>query len=298
MYQNQFPSVLKYIYSPWGFGPDVNLKDGLSPQIGPFAFLILTASVWILFKIKKQKKERRNITLMSFWIVVFILGLYISTSLSWPFWQASDFLKKFQFPWRFIMIPSFAAAALAPFVFVRMINKKIVYFFLFFLLIFSIQYTEVKQYVSRPDSFYYRYPGTTFYHGEATTIWSGGDPNSSYKHKVEVIGGGAKVSNVRIKANKQRFDFSSTNNSIILVNTIYFPGWRAYIDGVEIPIQFQDVNHKGIITFNVPPGIHGISVKFTETKIRLISDLISLGSVVLLLILLVYNFVKRKMRAS
>ena len=56
------------------------------------------------------------------------------------------------------------------------------------------------------------------------------------------------------------------------------PGWKVWVDGKEAPIEYQDLNWRGVITYPVPVGEHKVVVKFTRTKVRLIADLISLIS--------------------
>ncbi len=288
MYLKEFPKLHQFFYSSWGYGTEVNKLGGLSPQIGPVAFLIVLFAFYFLLSKKVKIKEKNQIV---FWIVIFLLGIYISSSYSIFIWQASDFLKKFQFPWRFIAISSFAVACLSPFVLERM-NKRILLILTIFFVIFSVQYVRVKDFKSYPDKYYYDYPGTTFYHGEATTMWSGGDPNRRAISKIELIGGDARIKNLRVRSDRHEFNLNSESSTIILDNTIYFPGWRVYVDGNEVPIQFQDPNHKGLITFNIPSGNHRVLVVFVDTKIRVISNFISF--IFLIIFVLVVIFIKCK----
>jgi hypothetical protein len=62
--------------------------------------------------------------------------------------------------------------------------------------------------------------------------------------------------------------------------TFYFPGWRAYIDGRETTIQFQDPEYRGVITYYVPSGEHRIDLLFTDTKVRKFGIVISIFSIV------------------
>jgi len=69
---------------------------------------------------------------------------------------------------------------------------------------------------------------------------------------------------------------NSSLRSRILENTLYFPGWNVLVDGSSVPLEFQDPANRGLITFWVNPGKHKIIVEFTETKLRLFSDYLSL----------------------
>ena len=61
----------------------------------------------------------------------------------------------------------------------------------------------------------------------------------------------------------------------------YYPGWRVTVDGALIPITPTDPD--GLISFDVPPGRHIIRVRFGETLLRLVADIISFLSLIALL---------------
>ncbi len=65
--------------------------------------------------------------------------------------------------------------------------------------------------------------------------------------------------------------------------TFYFPGWRAWVDGEQVPITPAA---DGLITFPVPDGRHTLKVAFGETPLRLLADLISLLSLAALTVIL------------
>jgi len=68
----------------------------------------------------------------------------------------------------------------------------------------------------------------------------------------------------------------------------YFPGWRAYIDGEEVPIE--PTQGQGRISFVVPAGKHVIRLQFEELPLRMAADAIS---VISLLVLLAINGSRR-----
>ena len=271
MYAEHFAPITSFIYSPWGFGPDVNKAGGLSPQIGIFGFLILASVLYLLLKQKLQSEKR----VVLFWIFCFVAGLFMATSYSDVLWKNSDFLKKFQFPWRFISIPSFVVAVLFPYVLLRIKNKQVIVILMAIILLFSTQFMGVSKSIHYPDSYYFAYEGSTYFHNEGTTIWSAGDPSKRAKSQIELIGGEAEINNVLKKGILHSFEINSKTPSIVLDNTIYFPGWEAYVDGEKTIIEYQDPNNRGLITFNVPEGKHQVVVKFGETKLRLLSNILS-----------------------
>lgn len=66
----------------------------------------------------------------------------------------------------------------------------------------------------------------------------------------------------------------------------YFPGWRAYIDGEEVPIE--PTQGQGRISFIVPAGEHTIRLQFEELPLRMAADTISVISLLVLLAIAIY----------
>jgi hypothetical protein len=67
----------------------------------------------------------------------------------------------------------------------------------------------------------------------------------------------------------------------------YFPGWRAYIDGKEVPIE--PTQGQGRISLVVPAGEHAVRLQFEELPPRVSADAISVISLLLLLAMAVYR---------
>lgn len=67
--------------------------------------------------------------------------------------------------------------------------------------------------------------------------------------------------------------------------TFYYPGWRAWVDGEPVKVTPSDPH--GLITFDVPAGHHTVDVRFGETPLRRVADLLSLLSLLATAALLV-----------
>jgi len=105
------------------------------------------------------------------------------------------------------------------------------------------------------------------------------------KAPIEIVSteGTVEIKNLNKLMQKHEFGISATAASRIVDNTLYFPGWKVYVDGVETPIGYQDENWRGLITFPVSAGEHSIKVVFEETRIRKFADALSMISVGILL---------------
>lgn len=292
MYKHNFSSLSSIFYSPWGFGVDINKSGGLSPQIGIINLLLLLFSVFIFKKLKNIDKK-----IVILWFLVFFVSVFLSISQSTFLYEHLGFLRKFQFPWRFLILAGFACASISPIVLSKLKTKQLT-ILLIVLLLYSVQFITVKGYINHPDSYYSSFNGLGFDHGEGVTRWTSADISTPAKSKFELIGGKAEITDISIKPLEHKFKVDAKSRIQVLDNTIYFPGWRVTIDGKKTPIEFQDMNHRGLITFYAPEGKHNILVSFQESRIRLLSDLISLFFSISILIIMIYNLIVKRVKTN
>jgi len=287
MYKDNFPSVLQLIVPAWGFGAEVRKPGGLSPQIGLLYIAFVIASFVIWFKTKKQKK------IMGFWLGIFLVALFIITPFSTILWRHISLLQLYEFPWRFVGLASFVAAVLACFVLEKVTDKKLFVVYFFVLVLTSLPLIKVERVVSKTDSYYALFKGTTYFHGEASPIWTAGDPSTIAKKQIEIIQGQGNVSSINKKTDLHEMQVNAINNLTLVDNTVYFPGWQANVDGKRVPIQFQDPNHRGLITFQIPQGKHHVHVRFAQSPIRKLADIVTLGALLIMVVFfacaLLYN---------
>ncbi len=62
------------------------------------------------------------------------------------------------------------------------------------------------------------------------------------------------------------FQIHTPQKFVLRLYLFYFPGWRAYVDGQEVPIEIA--RPEGFVTLTVPEGQHNVSVKFEDTQPR------------------------------
>lgn len=278
--KQNYLSLFRVLYTPWGFGTHINAVGGLAPQIGLITSIAVVVSLLCLFLAKKGKKN------IIFWIAIFSSSIFMVLATSGVIWSRLSILNQLQFPWRFISIASFAASVLAGFVSKYFFQNRILQICIIVLLLsISLQYDLVHTLPSWPDTHYLSYPGTTAYHGETTTRWSEGDPSDYAKKQLEVIDGDLTIISVIKKTQDHIYIVDARRTTRMIDNTIYFPGWQVLIDNRSVPIEFQDMRYRGFITFYAPSGRHTIKVVFKESSIRLISDIISIMAICSLAVL-------------
>lgn len=259
---------------------------GVSVQIGLFHVLGIFVSILILTRSKKIDILTKKLIIFS--LLLFIISLFFMQPISKVFWANISLLRQFQFPWRFLAVVSFATSLLSVSFFSHsLLQKKWAYIALLTLVVVStIYYWRSPLGLDKiNEKDYWNYSLTTTYFGETDVIWSAGPATSYPRERVEIIGGKGVIKNFTKKSNLQTFTTEAKTDVSLVDHTQYFPGWRLYVSGTSVPIQFQDQNWRGQIVFSVPKGTHDVRLVFAESKIRLFADIISLLTLIGLLCL-------------
>jgi hypothetical protein len=103
--------------------------------------------------------------------------------------------------------------------------------------------------------------------------------------KAHALTEGATVEMVRHGGGSEEIIVHSSQEATVQFYTYYFPGWRGYVDGQEVPISPEEPY--GLITLDVPAGEHQVKIRFGDTPIRVVGKVISLLSFGLSLFLLI-----------
>ena len=262
----------------------------VSVQIGVAHLLALAAAGYLI--VKRKISEKKDTFIASFCIVIFLITLFFMLSVSTPFWENISILRQFQYPWRLLSVITFISA-LAGFALPKIITSRFMIVCIgLFAICSTIYYWSPPQgYQTINESDYWNYPLTTNYYGEVDTIWSEGPAKAYPKEKIELIAGSAAITTLRRTSTTHEYLVQATTAATLLDNTEYFPGWNVMVNNHKTVIQFQDPNHRGLITFNVPSGTSRVSVEWRENARRLLADYISIFSIVLVFAL---PYIERK----
>ena len=220
---------------------------------------------------------------MYLFIILAVISVFLSLDISSSVW---NFLpgSLIQFPFRVLSYLVLSVAFLSAFVLYFFENKKkIIIPLLIFILIFSsINFLTPKEKFDKGDDYYSTNEATTTVKDEYMPIWVLEKPNKHFDKKVETLESDLSVSNLTYNSKRIYFETSQQNEAMARINTIYYPGWQAKINGITTEIMFD--NALGVMEINLPKGESKIEFKFTETPIRLFSDLISVASFIILLV--------------
>lgn len=244
-----------------------------------------TLVIFIIFLIKYFRFNDLNhfskIALMFF--LLGVGGIFFSLSSSSFFWRVLP-VNFIQFPFRFLSIVILSTTFLSAFVFERLNKKKKIILsviLLPLLLISAIPYAKPATLFDKGEEFYTTNEDSTTVQNEYMPKWVKVVQGKRALAKAEIIRGKGTLTNIIYKNNKVNFTSQMINGGIIRVNTVYFPGWEALVDGDKIAILYD--NGKGVMDIPVDKGTHTIKLIFVETPIRLAADGVSLVSFIILL---------------
>ncbi len=281
-----FVKLEQLIFPKWGYGVPTDLS-GFSYQFGLAhlaTFFIVVLSLFFSFiKNKGFKGSWLQIEFLLTLISLFFIFLLFKPSNF--LWQNLPFLSEINYPWIVLGVLGFLVSLLAGFLCKRNAGRYAVIFLAIIAVCIVLPYAKPQQYIDNPDSYYLTNDATTTSSNELMPLWVKKVPSQRAVNKVEIIEGNASVRNVFSNSKQITFSVDALSQSIVRINTIYFPGWRVTVDKINAPISYA--NEKGVMDISVISGKHNVSLDFGETQLRLISDIISMLSIFTLLFFMI-----------
>ncbi len=251
----------------WGFGGSgAGSDDGMSFQLGAMHFLLALAGFILGFKYVFIR-----------YVFILYMALIVLMSYGWFFLvKLVPFIGKIQFPWRILSITASLQMICAVGVFIYLQRFKwqiqVVFMGFIFLLIGLI---HVKQFWGKYEQAPYRYDPQAFTKYQRTHIDAGGGlneflPKTAPFHLIpprtnfSII---YALESSKLTALPGSSDYVIhyqvfvKNQDFILINQLYFPGWKVLLDGklIDPAVLKAGVDPLGRIVFKVDsPGVHTI----------------------------------------
>lgn len=278
-----FVKFSQLIIPKWGYGlPDQ--ANGFSYQLGVAQIIVLlTVVIIIYYSVYIQKKKSNNFNIQ--FAIVAVITTLGSILLMFPFtniiWKTTPLLREINYPWTLLSQIGLIISLLSGFLWIQ--KSYIRYFAIALCLIailFTVPYAKPEKFVDKGDGYYLTNDATTTSSDELMPIWVKKKPLTRWENKVAILKGQGIIENVSANSKQTSFDINSKQNSTIQINTIFWAGWNAFIDGKMTKISYN--NPKGLIILDIPSGKHQINIKFQVTTARLISDFVSVGSLVII----------------
>ena len=250
---------------------------------------------------REQKKQA------AFFPVMLLVSVFMTLPASTPLWEHVPFLSFTQFPWRFLGIAILGAAVLAAasatlWSGLRWPHLRIALLGLVltatvtaaFVHLYSQWPPGPREQLSAKDVVAHELRtgiiGSTS-DGECLPVWVVDDPTGSplvpqylsslpiSKLDVDALPDSAQAELLEHTVVSDEYRLSTSEPLTVRFNTFYFPGWQALVDGE--PVVIRPSYPEGLITFEVPPGEHHVSVRFGDTPVRKAANIVSVGSVLL-----------------
>lgn len=288
--EKNFPELYELLIPSWGTGfSETILANQTSHQIGiaNLVSIFLSIIIAIIFFLKRKF---RLASMVTFFLVWFLVTFFLMQKISLPIWHIVPFMNYFQFPWRLLSVEILIASFLIGSVFKVWHSKIVGLVLIIFAVLLSIQYTKPAYYHLRDDNYYITRSnfinGTNSSGNTFNTVWFNRKLHKQ-KEKIDIKNGLGEIKSESIKTTHYIFNIFTKEKAELVVNTAFFPGWTVFIDDKKIDTRY---NKDGLIQFNVPAGEHRVEIKFLDTLIRKIASAVSFFSFLVILTLFIAKF--------
>lgn len=253
----------------------INIGTGIQLGIAQITVTLITLLLIAYWYLRKNKTDE----FLLFFLLTTLISAFLTTGYSKFFWENIKGLQKILFPWRFLVLTTFTASFLASYVLKTL--KKYSLLMVPFLLILAVfpsrHYLKGNNWQDYPNSYYENYQDPdqteTYYLPKNVTNLS-----NLKLEPLSIITGKGKVLLTKKQNNLILARVNLEEESLLQFHTIYYPGWKIFVDNTENEIITHYPGLENHIVAQIKSGKHSIVLKFTETPIRKTADLISLFS--------------------
>lgn len=281
-----FVNINQLIFPNWGFGPPTE-PNGFSYQIGIAQILFILVIFSIIMISFKGKKVLGSPSIKIAAIIIALISVSILMMFSFTsfVWETTPLLSEINYPWIMLSQIAILTGLLSGFLATQGTILKYLAIAMSLMVVFlTVAYANPETYVNRGDDFYLTNEATTTSSDELMPLWVREKPLKHFEEKVDIVKGEAFLSDLKFNSKQLSFLITSNTESSVRINTIYYPGWKAYIDSKMTNINYK--NKFGVMDVEIPRGEHEITLKFGETFPRMIADTISVISLLIVIIIL------------
>ncbi len=234
--------------------------------------VFLLGFLGVLLSVKKTLRDLVH-------LAIFAMGVFLTLPASTPFWQAMPGASLIQFPYRLLAVTSVVGSYIVALLLTGKGRKYVIGFAVIAIVFWMQQAIPAitnTPWVVRDSGYYTTNEATTTVADEYMPRWVKMKFTQRASDKIIVIDGLGSVKATKVTTQTISAIASLETESIIQVNTIYYPGWGVLVD--DIPVKIDYGNEYGLMRFRVPAGTHTIVVEFHEIPLRLAADAVSVGS--------------------
>jgi hypothetical protein len=261
-------------YGGSGWGPN----DNLSLSAGHLHWILPAISGLILFFKRKLKTDQAYYFLLFFSLG--LLALFFTHGKSEILWQNVPGMSFVQFPWRFLS-PAVMFLSLSVGIFPQIFpSSKNTILVVAIVGVILLNYAFYRPDIWRPISDMEQFSGKLWDEQRSSALqdyWPKSAPvlpdSFAGTEVIFTSGEGTHISAQKMSHSaKFVLDVLSPSASLSLP-IVYFPGWVGKLDSKPVLVSPDPA---GLISLEVPIGIHEIDVRFVNTPVRNLGNFISL----------------------
>jgi hypothetical protein len=279
-----FITFKQLIFPKWGYGVPTD-TNGFSYQLGLVhlvLFIIVILSLLFL-SVKNNYRKEYFVKIALSLTVIAVFYIFLLFKSSEFLWKNLPLISEINYPWIVLGVLGFLISLLAGLLTKQIIGRYAAIVFGIVAIILVLPYAKPERYINYPDNYYLTNDATTTSSNELMPLWVKKMPLQRAASKVEIINGSAKVENLSFNSKNVDFSVSAQTSAKIMINKIYYPGWKVSIDKNNAQTSY---NNQGVMEIAILSGEHVINATFEETPLRLISDILSVASFIILAVLI------------
>ncbi len=281
--------------SQWGFaGSAPGCIDGMSFKLGKVQILIaLVSFVTWLFLLKNHRQKGKNVY-MTLSALGLAISIFLMLQVSSVFWNYIPLTSVLQYPWRFLTFAMMFIAMAGAYI-VSVPRQPIIRIGIMFMIVFMTIFVNEKIFV--PQYLYMR-DSSAFGTVEELRFTKSKISDEYLPQGIIKPTNVSEVVNASFQG-KSVFQVHSLRNSdtslyaelesdtaqAIVIKKAWFPGWMITINGKRV----EPTLIAGMPSVNIMAGISIIRMQFTNTPVRMLGNVLSICSVIIIGFLLAYG---------
>lgn len=277
--------------------------------LGPSSFLIV---IFTLISYSKWKNGQMLEKSSNFWLLVFCFTTFMMTPLSFLIWKNMPIIGMIEFPWLLLWVTTLSAFMIftqIPKIFWDSESKwkNILVSVILAQSLFSLMYfAKPKGYFDKNLEDWLHFGDISQNYDGLLPKWFDSNQNLKLDKNLVIRLNDQKTYNdigdntpkdqgvheiITWSGTQMKYIVEATASAEVIQKTAYFPGWHAYVNDKEVPINYQDQEFSGRIIIPIETGKSDIEVIYKgDSTVRLISKVLSVvGAISLVLYFCFFN---------
>lgn len=274
--------------SPWGFaGSAPGCIDGMSFKFGKLHILLASISVFIWVLLWKNKRTQTKNVGIGVAVTALLVLVFLMLPVSAPLWNMIPYTTFIQYPWRLLAFCMMAIAICGAYS-VSVIRLPIIRIGVSFGIILATILVNAKIFVpqyqyERDSKAFESFEELRFTKSKISDEYlpvGVAKPNSASEVVKTTLLGTSPFLVRRLETSSVRFiaELESEGPQKITIYKAWFPGWVVFVNGSTSHPQIE----RGMPTVTIPGGMSIIEMRFRDTPVRIIANIMSIIGIIFL----------------